>query len=155
MWLLLELQKEGRVAEVEILARVERRRKWTEEEKAALLAEVEAEGGKVSVVARRHRVAESLLYNWRSACKAVAAAQCASQPFSFVPLGVVGRADDGGPALLAAPQVPRPERAERPGPQERVGMIELALPSGARLRVDAFVNEKALRRVLLALKGVA
>jgi hypothetical protein len=34
-------------------------------------------------------------------------------------------------------------------------MIELALPSGARLRVDAFVNEKALRRVLLVLKGVA
>jgi hypothetical protein len=34
-------------------------------------------------------------------------------------------------------------------------MIELDLPGGARLRVDAFVNEKALRRVLLALKDVA
>ena len=54
------------MGDVEILPRVERRRKWTEEEKAALLAEVEAEGGKVSVVARRHRVAESLLYNWRA-----------------------------------------------------------------------------------------
>ena len=31
-------------------------------------------------------------------------------------------------------------------------MIELDLPTGARLRVDAFVNEKALRRVLRALK---
>ena len=36
------------MAEVEIVARVERRRKWTIEEKAALLAEVEAEGGKVT-----------------------------------------------------------------------------------------------------------
>jgi hypothetical protein len=41
------------VAEVEIVARVERRRKWTIEEKAALLAEVEAEGGKVKLAARR------------------------------------------------------------------------------------------------------
>jgi len=138
------------VAEVEILARVERRRKWTEEEKAALLAEVEAEGGKVSVVARRHRVAESLLYNWRAACKA--AGQRASELIAFVPLGVVGHADDGGPALLAAPQAARPEPPERRGPDERVGMIELDLPTGARLRVDAFVNETALARVLRAMK---
>jgi transposase len=143
------------LAEVEILARVERRRKWTEEEKAALLAEVEAEGGKVSVVARRHRVAESLLYNWRAAWRAAAMAQCASEPMAFVPLGVVGRADDGSPALLAAPQAARPEPPERRDPDERVGMIELDLPTGARLRVDAFVNEKALRRVLQALKGAA
>jgi len=57
------------LADVEIMARVERRRKWTAEEKAALLAEVEAEGGKVAVVARRRQVSESLLYNWRSAWK--------------------------------------------------------------------------------------
>jgi transposase len=143
------------LVEAEIVARVERRRKWTEAEKAALLAEVEAEGGRVSLVARRHRVAESLLYNWRSACKAAAAARCGPEPLAFVPIGVVGRGDDGGPALLAAPQAARSERVERPGPRERVGMIELDLPGGARLRVDGFVNEKALRRVLQALKGVA
>ena len=61
------------MTEVEIVARVERRRKWSIEEKAALLAEVEAEGGKVKLVARRHRMSESLLYNWRSAWKAAAA----------------------------------------------------------------------------------
>jgi transposase len=55
------------VSDVQIIARVERRRKWTLEEKAALVAEVEVEGGKVKLVARRHRVSESLLYNWRSA----------------------------------------------------------------------------------------
>jgi transposase len=78
------------LAEVEIVARVERRRKWTPEEKGALLAEVETEGGKVSVVARRHRISESLLYNWRSAWKAAAVAQGASEPVSFVPIGVMG-----------------------------------------------------------------
>ena len=62
------------MSDIEIVGRVERRRKWTLEEKAALIAEVEAEGGKVKLVARRHRMSESLLYNWRSAWKAAAAA---------------------------------------------------------------------------------
>ena len=53
---------------------VERRRQWTPEQKAALLGEVEAEGGQVSVVARRRGVSTSLLYNWRSAWKAAALA---------------------------------------------------------------------------------
>ena len=53
---------------------VERRRQWTPEQKAALLAEVEGEGGQVSVVARRHGVSTSLLYTWRSAWKAAAMA---------------------------------------------------------------------------------
>jgi DNA-binding MarR family transcriptional regulator len=51
----MTLRQKVTLAEVEIIARVERRRKWTAEERAALLAEVEAEGGKVSVVARRAR----------------------------------------------------------------------------------------------------
>ena len=37
---------------------VARRRKWTTKEKEALLAEVEAEGGRVSVVARRHGISD-------------------------------------------------------------------------------------------------
>jgi transposase-like protein len=60
------------VAEVEVLDRVERRRKWSEAEKVALLAEVDASGGKVAVVARRHRISESLLYNRRAAVRAAA-----------------------------------------------------------------------------------
>ena len=44
---------------------VARRRQWTAEEKAALMAEVEAEGGQVSVVAQRRGISKSLLYNWR------------------------------------------------------------------------------------------
>jgi len=143
------------VAEVEIVAWVERRRKWTAAEKAALLAEVEAAGGKVSVVARRHRVVESLLYNWRSAKRAAVAARAAAGSFGFVPIGIVGRADDGGPALLAGPHTGGLDRPDRRGAEDRVGMIELELPGGVRLRVDAFVNEKALRRVLEALKGDA
>jgi transposase-like protein len=38
------------------MAKIEWRRKWSAAEKAALLAEVEAEGGRIALVARRHRM---------------------------------------------------------------------------------------------------
>jgi transposase-like protein len=59
-----------------------RRRQWTAAEKAALLAEIEATGGQVSVVAQRHGIAKSLLYNWRSAWKAAALAARGAAPGS-------------------------------------------------------------------------
>ena len=139
------------MSDVEILARVERRRKWSVAEKAALIAEVEAEGGEVKPVAQRHRISESLLYNWRAAWKAAAAAAGSSAAIEFVPLGVVGVADPAASALLPAPEPLSPQqRAEA-----RAGAIEIALPDGSRISVDAFVNETALSRVLRALKAAA
>ena len=125
-----------------------RRRKWSPAEKAALLAEIEAEGGRVSVVARRHGISESLLYNWRSAWKAAASVP-PSETVQFVPLGVLSPAADG-PAMVAAPCDVPPS-----GPRwdDRVGLIEIELSAGGRIRVDAFVNEKALARVVRVMKG--
>jgi len=138
------------MAEVEIVARVERRRKWTIEEKAVLLAEVEAEGGKVKLVARRHRASESLLYNWRSAWKAAArAAIGASGAVAFVPLGVLDAACSEAPAARAPAEPKRPHQRG----EGKAGAIEIALPNGARVSVDACVNEKALSRVLRAMRG--
>lgn len=143
------------MSEIEVMPRVERRRKWTEAERAALLAEIDAEGS-VSVVARRHGIAESLLYGWRSARKAKETADLVDQPVEFVPIGVFGRSDDDGPAMLAAPTKAQPPRSGSCMPPtsmgDRAGVIEIDLPNGARVRVDAFVNERALRRVLTALK---
>jgi transposase len=137
------------LSDVEIVARVERRRKWTIEEKAALIAEVEAEGGKVKLVARRHRISESLLYNWRSAWKAAAAAVGPSGSMEFVPLGVFGEAGNTAPPMLPPPERP----PSRLAGERRMGGIEIVLPNGSRVSVDAFVNEKALSRVLRAMKG--
>jgi transposase len=135
------------VAEAEIIVR---RRKWTAEQKAALLAEVEAEGGRVAMVARRHGLSESLLYNWRAASKAIASADVAGS-VRFVPLGVVDRLSEERPALLAAPERPL---ATNERLAEGVGHIEIEFPAGIRVRADGLVNEKALSRVLRALKGV-
>jgi transposase len=142
------------LSDIEIFARVERRRKWTAQEKAALLAEVEAEGGKVRVVARRHRISESVLYNWRAALKAAATAM---PPSAFIPLGVLGGPDSPAPSMLAQsePPPPRPPshaRSPLRSNDSGVGGIEIVLANGARVSVDAFVNEKALSRVLRAMK---
>jgi len=130
------------LADGEIFARSEPRRKWTAQEKAALLAEVEATGGKVTIVARRHRISPSVLYSWRAARKA---ATTTMPPPAFIPLGVL----DGLNHRETATQPPRPMRAN----DSSAGGIEIVLPNGTRVSVDAFVNEKALSRVLRAMKA--
>ncbi len=137
------------MGDVEIVGRVERRRKWSPEEKAALLAEIEAEGGRVTVVARRHRISESLLYNWRSAWKMAVGLR--ADPVEFVPIGMIGPAPEVGLPLLTGPERSAASRPE----DDRAGKIEIALPGGARVSVDAFVNETALATVFRALKDTA
>ena len=131
---------------------ITRRRKWKPAEKAALLAEVEAEGGKVVVVARRHGLSESLLYNWRSAWKATASAVRAAELVDFVPLGIFGPDAEGERQPLAVPPEPKRSQQHRAGKGD-TGTIEIALPNGARVCVDALVNEKALSRVLRAMRN--
>ncbi len=144
------------MGDVDILGPSDRRRVRTAQEKAALLAEVDAEGGKVRLVARRHNISESLLYNWRSARKAAAVAMGAPENVEFIPAGIIE-----GPASRAM-SVVVPAAAERdpePAPlsasgTDKTGGIEIRLPNGARVNVDASVNEKALARVLRAMKGL-
>jgi transposase len=138
------------MSEVDILGPSERRRIWSAQEKAALLAEIDAAGGKVRLVARRHQISESVLYNWRSARKAAAVAMGAPEDVEFVPVGVVeGRAANRS-ALLPAPD--REPVLQPPPAEGKAGSIEIALPNGTRISVDASVNEKALSRVLRAMK---
>jgi transposase len=117
---------------------VERRRQWTLEQRAALMAEVEAEGGRVSVVARRHGISTSLLYNWRSTWKAAARAGRGGAPMvpGFIQLGVVADRSPAGSTLGMT-----------------AGAMEIDLPDGVRVRVDSGVDEAALRRVLSAVRG--
>ena len=60
---------------------------------------------------------------------------------------------DDGAALPPPPLPPRPAAQVRAAVDKRVGLIEIDLADGTRLRVDAFVNERALQRVLTVLKA--
>jgi transposase len=119
------------------------------------MAEVEVEGGQVSVVAQRHGISKSLLYNWRSAWKAAGLAARARvvPPAEFVQLGVVADASGQGPMMPMTAGAVSP-RGTGLALAERVGVIEIDLPEGVRVRVDSGVNEKALRRVLSAVRGL-
>jgi len=119
------------------------------------LAEIDAEGGRVRLVALQHGLPESLLYNWWSARKAAAVAMAmgASEPVIFVPVGVLSKtAPQAKPslALLADEAAAQAARGD-----VRTGSIEIARACGARLSVDAFVDEKAPSRLLRAMKGAA
>jgi transposase len=72
-------------------------------------------------------------------------------PVEFVPIGVIGPDAEKGAAFPVAAEAP----SNSDCPRHQVGGIEIALSTGARVFVDAFVNEKALSRVLRALKGAA
>lgn len=145
---------------VEIIARTERRRKFSDAEKAAILAEADADGVSVRQVAERHEIAESLIYNWRSARRQAAA--IVSEALEFIPYGAIIAAET---AVAPEPQnVPRPvsppmpsasEELIRPHPGASPGAIDINLPSGVRLSVDSYVNEKALARVLRAFRDVS
>src|SRR6185369_16285183 len=77
---------------VEVITRVERRRKWTDAEKAAVLAETDTPGTNVAAVARKHGIARSVVYNWRSGRRAQAiAAIPGAGPVEFIPIGVIGQ----------------------------------------------------------------
>ncbi|HEY8033867.1 MAG TPA: transposase [Methylocella sp.] len=49
----------------EILNGVERRRRWSEDEKARIIEESFTPGAKVSDVARKHGVSRGLIFAWR------------------------------------------------------------------------------------------
>lgn len=55
---------------VEVLGGVERRRRWSSDEKTRIVEETLVPGAKVSEVARRHGIAASLVFTWRRRARA-------------------------------------------------------------------------------------
>jgi len=55
----------GKIEQVEVITSVQRRRRWSAEEKAAIVQETYAPGMSVSLVARRHGIAPNQLFTGR------------------------------------------------------------------------------------------
>lgn len=125
---------------VEVVTRGEPRRCWSDEERAHILAEAMAPGAIASHIARRFGVSTGQFYMWRKAML------LRSAPVGVVP--VLAKADFAEVRLSAPP--PKPST---PSPIPPTGMMEIALPGGALIRVDAAVDGAALGRVLTALAG--
>lgn len=119
---------------VEVVTRVERRRRWRLEDKARLVEETLAPGASVAKVALRNGVAQSVLFAWRRQARE---GQLGAKPSAAVLM----------PVAIADPVVPE----AKPAPSasgSRIGVIEIELGGGLVVRVGRDVDADALRRVL-------
>ena len=55
----------GNIDRIEVITSVQRRRRWSAEEKARIVQETYAPGMSVSLVARQHGVAPNQVFTWR------------------------------------------------------------------------------------------
>jgi len=114
---------------VEILTGTPRRRRWSDAEKAAIVAESLAPRAKSSEVALRYGLHRNQLYAWRRQFRSAAVVEAGFVASDFVP--VVAESQDG---LGASP-------------------IEIEI-GGATLRVGAGVELGFLGKVLRLLKAM-
>src|SRR5688500_17208416 len=114
---------------MEVITGVGRRRRWSLEEKARIVAESLDPATTASAVARRYGLHVSQLFTWRQQL----AASAAREAPAFVP--VVVTEDAAAPAEMA-------------------GRIEIAL-GPVVVRVGADVDAAALRRVLEVVRGMS
>ena len=123
---------------LEVITSVERRRRWSREEKERLVAESFEPGVTVSEVARAAGIHVSQLFRWRKQlCDRVEPAL----PPQLLPVEIVPQAPPSptatdGPAAI-------PARRWR-----KSGIIEIELGNGRRVSVDRDVDTEVLRRVL-------
>ncbi len=138
----------ARSSRVEIITRAEPRRSWTIEQKRAIVAESLGSDLTPTEVARKHAISSGQLYTWRQQLLGAQAAlvRVGAPRFAQVELDV----EPPAPAEPSPSDQPRPEPSMPARPE---GLIEVVLPGGVVVRVDAHVDERALRRVLAALEA--
>jgi transposase len=79
-----EVSSTARPRRIEVITGVERRRKWSAQEKVAIVAESLAEGAVVSEVARRHGLSPQQLFGWRARLRDAVRGPADATP-AFVP----------------------------------------------------------------------
>jgi len=125
---------------VEVITSVERRRRWSREEKERLVVASFEPGVTASEVARSAGIHVSQLFRWRKElCDRVDVGATQLVPVEIVPAAM-------------PPAIETPASSASPGRRRRKsGIIEIELGGGRRVRVDRDVDGEALRRVLDAL----
>src|ERR1700687_936341 len=124
---------------VEVLGGIERRGRWSQDNKLRLVEETLVRGVKVTEVARRNGIAASVVFTWRRQARTIEkVGPC------FAPVQIAAAETSGENAKPLSDD----DRRLRPVPVARVGLIEIDLGNRRRIRVDAQVDPDALARVL-------
>src|SRR5580658_870021 len=136
---------------MEIITRGERRRSWTADQKSQIVAESLGPELTPTEVARKHGISTGQLYTWRQRHLNVQTGLVTRAALRFAEVDLAPRAspvEAADPKPAEAPPPPPPSGSSRPD-----GLIEVVLPGGLVVRMDAHVDGDALRRVLGALAG--
>jgi len=138
---------------VEVITSVERRRRWSQEDKERLVAACLEPGASVSEVARAAGCHVSQLFRWRKQLCTISDGQTAT--------------DQGTPALTSSAQfvpvtisdavsLPSPAQPTEPAPRQRArrkpSVVTIELGRGKRVRVDSDIDTEALGRILYLLE---
>lgn len=151
-------RRSARIPRVEVITRGERRRRWSIEQKREIVAASLRPEARPADVARAHGINTGLLYTWRRQLLEGQLSEAVQRLPSFARVELATSADQrdiAGPSSVGPAQEMRgsgrvARRAEPPMPG---GLIEIVLPGGVCVRVDADVDSRALRRVLSALEA--
>lgn len=123
------------------------RRRYTREEKAAIVAESVREGA-VSAVARRHRVAPAQLFRWKK--EFAPASDRAASVAADLKAGPTEPSEGAKfvPAVIAPASDARRKRRPRASSGDARSAVEIAFPSGCVLKTPADIGEAALARLI-------
>ena len=137
--------KRGRHERIDIRVGVERRRKWSREDRLRIVQESLTKGTIIADVARRNEVSPSLIYEWRKQA-------LAGLLDGFHQVRVVPDTNAALPAIEAHRSAVVDARVEPSSlPEQARGRIELTLRDGTVLRVDDDDSSNALRTILASL----
>jgi transposase len=141
---------------IEVITRGERRRRWSIEKKREIVAESLGAGVRSSEVIHKHGITSGQLYAWRQQLTRRMDRPSARPPASFARVDMVaGERGVPAPPVTETLAVATKPQAHVPAVAtlRTKGLIEIMLPGGTLVRVDAHVDDRALRCVLDALHG--
>jgi transposase len=137
----------------EVLGRIERRRRWSAEEKLAVVMASLEPGAVVTNVARRFDVTRQQVYDWRRAARRGELGMPGGV-MGFVEVVAGPPGDDPAVAAEAAPIAVAPGSATTAAAMAAPGVtVEIVLVGGRVLRAPADLPAAELRRLIGAVEG--
>jgi transposase len=136
------------VRRLEVFTGAGRRRKWSDEDKARIVAEIAASGASVCSIARRHGLSPQQLFGWRRQLREAAGAQPDAEEVQFVPAVV--------DAVVPVPAIGRDLSQERKALRCKLrpdaGIIEIEV-DGITIRAGRGADATMIASIVQALKA--
>jgi len=139
-----------------------RLKRWSIPLKCRIVEETFVPGASVAMVARRNNANANQVFEWRKRYRQgtlvdkKTLARTALPAPDLLRIGVIDHDGVLRPPPVNTHPVPPPPETTKASPEWRPpGIIEIELPGGVKLRVDAGIDEAALRRVLVVIRESA